>query len=135
MFIILVASVTSFSHFMLSAITSRLVIKSFRRVTSMLAPILKYAATLGRSDCHMGCFGRTVCHPGKEMVLFSWLIFSHQGSCTRNMLNTGSLLSAIIYIAVCVAAFDQFTFKLQSKIREFDLACPLIGMVLVCEHL
>src|SRR5258708_35880249 len=99
----------------------------------MLALILKYAATLGCSDCHMGHFGRMACHPGKEMVLFSWLIFSHQGSCTRNISNTGSLRSAIIYIAVCLPPFDQFIVKLRSARRQFLLASALISMLLAPE--
>ena len=47
----------------------------------------------------------------------------------------GSLLSVIIYMAACVAAFDQFTFKLHSDIIGFDLACLLMGDVVGWVHL
>ena len=51
------------------------------------------------------------------------------------MSNIGSLLSAIMYIAACVAAFDQFTFKEHSMIRVFDLACILIEGGGLWDHL
>src|SRR5258708_18832083 len=123
---ILVASVVSPSLHVLRAMTSRSVIMSLQSVISRLALILWYAATLGHSVSCIGHFGRIICHPGNETVLYSWLIFSHQVSCTRKTSYTGPLLSAIMYIAACMAAFDQFMFKLQSEIKVFNLACSLM---------
>src|SRR5258708_24273707 len=74
----------------------------------------------------MGFFGRMVCHPENKTILYSWLIFSHQGSCTRNMSNTGFSLCAIMYIAACIAVFDRFMFKLHTEIKVVDLACSII---------
>src|SRR5258708_269271 len=132
---ILVASFSSPSLLMSRAITSRSVTMSFRRVISMLAPVLWYVTTLGHSVVWMGRLGRMVCQPGNETVWYSWLIFSHQGSCTRKISNTGSVLSVIIYIAMCMSAFDQFMFKLHSDIIGFDLACPLMGDIVGWGHL
>ncbi len=38
-------------------------------------------------------------------------------------------------MAACIAAFDQFMFKLQSEIGDIDSACSIIGFVVWGVHL